>query len=226
ALGSRLLRCQSAATRHLVWGVAFVAALAMPALLVLVPGWEVPVLPAEAVALWEAVPEPMPAGEVMGVTLPEAATPALPLNLLLLLLWAAGAALVLARWLAGVAGAVVLTMRARPLDEPAWREATAQAARRLGLRRPVTLRVSAALRQPAAVGRAGGPRPLVVHPAGVAGLPPPPHRTRARLRRPRPLDGPAPVGLRRAPPPARAYAGPRAARGLRPPPDGAALASR
>src|SRR5690606_34121416 len=165
ALGSRLLRRQSAATRHLVWGVAFVAALAMPALLVLVPGWEVPVLPAEAVALWEAVPEPMPAGEVMGVTLPEAATPALPLNLLLLLLWAAGAALVLARWLAGVAGAVVLTMRARPLDEPAWREATAQAARRLGLRRPVTLRVSAALRSPMTWGVW---RPVVLLPLSAA----------------------------------------------------------
>jgi beta-lactamase regulating signal transducer with metallopeptidase domain len=166
ALASRFMRRQAAATRHLVWAVAFVAALGMPVLLVLVPGWEVPVLPAEAVTLWEAEPEPLPPGEVMGIALPAAAAPAaLPLNLLLLLVWAAGAFLVLARWAAGVVGASVLTVRARPLDEPAWRDATAQVAARLGLRRPVALRVSAALRSPMTWGVR---RPVVLLPASAA----------------------------------------------------------
>ncbi|MDX1419944.1 MAG: M56 family metallopeptidase [Rubricoccaceae bacterium] len=165
ALLSRVLRQQAAATRHLVWAVAFGAALLMPVLLVLVPGWEVPVLPAESVALWETEATPIPAGEVMGVALPEAATPTLPLSLLLLLVWAAGAALVYVRWAAGVIGAAVLTARARPLEEPAWLDATAQASRRLGLRRPVALRVSPALRSPMTWGVR---RPVVLLPTSAA----------------------------------------------------------
>lgn len=167
ALAGHLLRKQAAATRHLVWAVAFVATLGLPALLVAVPGWEVPVLPAEAVALWEAEPDPGPAPEVLGVALPaEAVAPAaLPLNRLLLLVWAAGALLVLARWSAGVVGAVVLTARARPLYEPDWLDATARAARRLGLRRCVALRVSPALRSPMTWGVW---RPVVLLPASSA----------------------------------------------------------
>src|SRR5690606_34177737 len=165
AVLGRLLRRQAAATRHLVWVVAFGAALAMPALLMVVPGWEVPVLPAEAAALWAAEAEPIPAGAVMGVALPEAVTPTLPLSLLLLLVWVAGAVLVLARWLAGVAGAAVITARARPLEEPAWQAATAQAAARLGLERPVALRVSASLRSPMTW---GGRRPVVLLPTSAA----------------------------------------------------------
>ena len=149
ALLARLLRHHGAATRHLVWAVAFVAALAMPLLLVVVPGWEVPVLPAEASALWTATPEPGPVGEVMGIAVPEAAVPtALPLGLLLLLVWGAGATLVLVRWMGGVAGAAVLTARARPIYDEAWLAVAARAAGRLGLQRPVGLRVSPSLRSP------------------------------------------------------------------------------
>lgn len=161
----RALRRQAAATRHLVWAVAFGVALLMPVLLVLMPGWEVPVLPAESVALWETEATPIPAGEVMGVALPAAATPTLPLSVLLLLVWAAGAVLVYLRWAAGVIGAAVLTARARPLEEPSWLAATAQASQRLGLRRPVALRVSAALRSPMTWGVR---RPVVLLPTSSA----------------------------------------------------------
>ncbi len=49
-----LLRRASAATRHAVWAAALAAALVLPVLFAVLPGWQVPVLPGEAVG--SAVP--------------------------------------------------------------------------------------------------------------------------------------------------------------------------
>ncbi|MEM1042813.1 MAG: M56 family metallopeptidase [Bacteroidota bacterium] len=66
-----LLRRTSAATRHAVWTLALAAALVLPALFLVLPGWQVPVLPASDSGAFVTPIPPAPA-----------AAPAAPLSLL------------------------------------------------------------------------------------------------------------------------------------------------
>lgn len=78
----------------------------------------------------------------------------------LLLVWAAGAALLVGRLAAGVVGARRLVARGRPAPAPVAR-AVEDAARRLGVRRPVAVVATAGVDVPAVV---GGRRPTLLVP--------------------------------------------------------------
>src|SRR5215207_7779821 len=89
AVAARALRRGSAAARHLVWCLALGAAMALPALALVVPGWKPGFL---------AVLRPSTAGSAWGMEAgAAAAVPPLSLATVLALVWAAGAAVVLAR---------------------------------------------------------------------------------------------------------------------------------
>src|SRR5262245_55778898 len=118
ALGALLLRRASAASRHLVWTLALVSALLLPALSRPLPRWELPlvtlqpdVAPAAAAT---SVPSAAPRQHQVrrGATPAEASAPAPPESAaaarslswptLLLIIWAAGAAAILARLAVGL----------------------------------------------------------------------------------------------------------------------------
>src|SRR5690606_29747889 len=163
-LAALALRRASAATRHLVWTLAFVAVLLMPVLLVLVPGWEVPVLPAETFGLLDtdSVAQHLPAAAAAAEAAVVEAARTLTVEGFLLGLWALGALLVGVRWLAAAAAAAVFTRHAAPVTDPEWRRLTERVRRTLGVRRPVALRVSRRLRSPMTWGVR---RPVVLLPA-------------------------------------------------------------
>ncbi|HYE94897.1 MAG TPA: M56 family metallopeptidase [Rubricoccaceae bacterium] len=131
-----VLRSASAAARHLVWALAFGVLLALPLLLAVVPGWQLPVLPAEV---------PGPAAFVASATATETIAPSGPS--LVLLGWALGALAVMLRWGAAGVGAAWLTVRARPASVPLV-DLGARLAREVGLRQPVTVAVSDRVRTP------------------------------------------------------------------------------
>lgn len=148
-LATLALQRASAATRHLVWTLAFAAVLVMPLLLVLVPGWEVPVLPAEGFGLLNAEPvsEALPAFIGAGSATIEAAR-RFTFEGFLLSIWALGALFVAARWVVAATAAAVFTRRATLLLDDAWHRQTDRIRQSLGIRRPVALRVSPRLRSP------------------------------------------------------------------------------
>src|SRR5260370_18912225 len=96
------LRRASAAARHLVWAVAFAALLLLPVLSLAVPRWTV-AAPQSAVRL---------ASPAQAVTVSKAAPAGFDW---LVLIWATGATLALARFAAGTARIWLITRRARPI---------------------------------------------------------------------------------------------------------------
>jgi beta-lactamase regulating signal transducer with metallopeptidase domain len=168
ALGALMLRRASAAARHLLWCVAVLALLAMPALTLAVPSWEPAFL---AVIPQRAAPAAGPAAHP-GARLVSTAEPALPaspeggkpapLGTLLLAVWAAGAAAVLARLALGMAGARKLARSAAPLDDAEWTELARRLGRAAGVRRPVRLLASGRAQMPVTWGVL---RPFILLPA-------------------------------------------------------------
>jgi len=158
-LATRLIARASAATRHTVWVLAFIAVLVMPALLVAVPGWQVPVLPDGGLAMGLdeevtlAIPDTRVGSVVAGLSgaslvYAGPASKSISLGALLLLFWGLGAFFVAARWVAGVLSAWALTRKAMPVNDPDWMAAANEVRAELGLRRAVTLRISAHTRTP------------------------------------------------------------------------------
>ncbi len=175
-LATRLLARTSAATRHAVWVLAFIAALVMPALLMAVPGWNVPLLPEGGIALGldeevalaipNAQAEHVSAGFPTTSFVDAASTSkSISLGALLLLFWGLGAFFVAARWAGGILSASVLTRRAIPLTTPEWATALNDVRATLGLKRSVTLRISAHTRTPMTWGTL---HPVVLLPEGAA----------------------------------------------------------
>lgn len=175
-LVTRFMVKSAASARHVVLVFAFIAALAMPLLLVAVPGWHIPVLPEGGLSLGFndqvtlAVPEAAADAVVSGLAggtvaeVPEAG-PSISVGMLLLLFWAIGAFFVAARWAAGVLSAWVLTRRAQVFANDDWEAAIAQARSALGIRRSIQLRVSPHTRTPMTWGIF---RPVILLPDGAA----------------------------------------------------------
>jgi len=128
-LGSLLLRRASASTRHLLWTLALASVLLLPLLSGLLPNWEAPVLP--------AAPEVLAAP---GKTVPlDRAPPPLNWPRLAAAMWAAGALLVLARLLIGMARLRRVARRALPVQAPEWLELLEESSRGLEIGVPVRL---------------------------------------------------------------------------------------
>ena len=158
-LATRFLTKAAASTRHAIWVFAFIAALAMPVLLVAVPGWEIPILPEEGLSLGlseevtMSVPSTSTETLVAGISgttagAPSAQETTISVALLLLLFWGIGAFFVATRWFAGVLSAWVLIRRSPRLQSEGWSDAARVAGEALNLRRPVDLRISPYTRTP------------------------------------------------------------------------------
>ena len=171
ALASHALRRGSASVRHLIWSAAIAGALALPVLtlwqpvsLAVVPTWGVPEAPVAEPVAFEAVRSspasdneiaaPIAAPEEQGVAQVAAAqTEAVPSEPVLQItparvgaflgfLWVAVAALLLGRFLLGVATVWFLARLSSPVGDASWQELLSSAARRSGVRQPVKLLVS------------------------------------------------------------------------------------
>jgi beta-lactamase regulating signal transducer with metallopeptidase domain len=151
ALAARALRRGSAAARHLVWCLALGGAMALPALALVVPGWKPAFLAVlrPAREAWETVP----------------AAPALPsvsLPVALAVLWAGGAAVVLARLALALRAASRLARHAEVVDDPAWTGLLERLGQAMEVGRPVTLLRSAEAAMPLTWGAL---RPSILLPA-------------------------------------------------------------
>ena len=128
AVAAHALRRGSAAARHMVWGLALGAAMALPALALVVPGWK----PAFLAVL-------RPAAAAWEVETAAAAVPSLPFTTVLAVVWAAGAAVVLARLALGLRAARRLARHAEVVEDPAWTGLLERLGRAMEIDRPVAL---------------------------------------------------------------------------------------
>ncbi len=146
------LRRAPAATRHLLWTAVLAALLCLPALSILLPGWPVSWLNALSGGAFRVqasgisgrgasapAPAATAASTSVGGVSPTKRSAGSP-SWSLLLIWAAGASLVLARLMAGVAVTHGLgSRRAQPIESEAWDGMLASLSARLGISRPVRL---------------------------------------------------------------------------------------
>ena len=171
---SVVLRNASAASRHAVWSLALGASLLLPVLTWAVPAWRVAILPAPpapvaqntslntetSAAVAERLPLALPSQASIGaVVAPQfetastpltAAAPAWQLNAaqIALLIWAAGAVLVLARLLLGTLRMRRITRDAERLIDYPWSMLTNQLRGQLDIRDHVAIYVSAEVAMP------------------------------------------------------------------------------
>ncbi|HET7464364.1 MAG TPA: M56 family metallopeptidase [Longimicrobium sp.] len=159
ALGAHAMRRASAAARHLVWSLALGGLMALPALALLVPDWK----PAALAVLRPA----SAAGEAWAGTAP--VVPSIPLAVVLLAAWAAGAAYVLARLARGLLAVRRLARGAQVVDDPRWTDLLERLGRTMGVRRAVALLRSDEVAMPLTWGAL---RPAILLPAGADGWTP------------------------------------------------------
>lgn len=129
ALAARSLRHGSAARRHLVWTLALGALLVLPLMALALPAWKLPFLQIRT----------LPAA-MGGVGVPAPAVPAgFSPGAWVALVWALGAAAVLARMAAGWVGVMRLARGATRIDDPRWAETVRTLGRAVGVRGRVRL---------------------------------------------------------------------------------------
>jgi beta-lactamase regulating signal transducer with metallopeptidase domain len=170
-----LMRRAPAAGRHLVWVLAFAGLIAAPLASVLLPRWRIPVSPAVArtipavavdqpVVATTAAPPSVSTRAVTAATaaISEPAPARLDWGAVALLVWAAGAVLMVGALLVGRLRLWLLARSAEPVTAGAWTGLVGTLSRELGISRRVTLL------------RAGGPampmtwgvgRPVILVPA-------------------------------------------------------------
>jgi len=191
ALTSALLRRRSAAARHLVWTLALLAALALPALTLAIPRWQVPLLtiatetvpasleatPAIAAPITQPRRTPVdntrPADKTSSTAQQARAAsvqtakfaiarPDLSWQMLLLILWMAGTLAVLTRIALGVIAVQWLARRTKPAEDAPWIRLACKLANEVGVSSRLRFLRSARATMPMACGIL---RPSIVMPA-------------------------------------------------------------
>lgn len=142
------LRGASAATRHAVWTMGLASALALPVLARLLPGWNVPVLPATPVTVASTVGSAAAAGPGIGR--------------LLVLAWAAGAAIVILSIVVGRFRIAWIARGSRLLDHGELPALVTTLCGRMGISRRVSVRLCPDRVMPMVWGVA---RPVILLPA-------------------------------------------------------------
>jgi beta-lactamase regulating signal transducer with metallopeptidase domain len=142
------LRRSSASSRHMLWSLALLGLVVLPALSAALPRLELPVLPAPNPGrTLEAVAEDL---EWAGA--PQDASMALPPESSwrewVLLAWLAGASLGLVHLATGIVFVLATIRRARPIATPEWDALLDEALTTLGVRRRLRLRMSDAVGVP------------------------------------------------------------------------------
>ncbi len=175
AVACAAMRRRSAALRHAVWCAALVALIAIPVASRIVPAWSIVVPRAPVSSVLEAARPSDPAIPTAPIELYGAAhtggvvgAPHEPFPLLpsLGLTWLAIAAALLVRLAVVHRRLARLVARSCRISDPDWQRLLTSAARSLGLRRPVSLQLSAELPLPIVVGWRS---PRIVLPASCAG---------------------------------------------------------
>ncbi len=171
-----MLRRRSAAIRHALLQTALIAALLIPVLSQVLPGWQA--LPQPVASIPAQIHEP-PAAERTERTAPAAAVPttvaarepvAPPVTWgdRLMSLWLIGVAALLALIAVRVIAMDIAVRRARPLTDRHWLDIADAASSRLGVRARVELRCWRSARMPAAWGAI---RPVILLPSDCGDWP-------------------------------------------------------
>ncbi len=181
-IAATILRRRTAAARHLLWTLALVSAMVLPALSLALPRWQVPLVTLESAEILPAAPE-------VAVALPiEVSAPAAPLrranvgpnlsapgetpsrqsiaprlsfSAALLLIWAFGATLVLGRLALGFAAVGWMSRRTERVTDAPWLPLARELAAELGVSPRITFLQSRRASMPMAWGIF---RPAVVMP--------------------------------------------------------------
>jgi beta-lactamase regulating signal transducer with metallopeptidase domain len=181
ALTTLALRRASAAARHLVWTIALLAALALPALTLALPRWQVPLVTLTTVAPAVATAAPVdeasgtmaerlqrkgadrrPAATSVSIGGPvEGAISNVSWPAVVLFAWLAGAMLILGRLAVGIIAVQVMSRRTERVVDGPWLPLAKELATNLGVTR-ITFRRSASATMPMAWGVIN---PSVVMPA-------------------------------------------------------------
>lgn len=157
ALAAMALRRASAATRHLVWALALTGMLALPALTLAAPRWELPWV--HVVSL--GVPTLVAVGGV-----PAEGDAGISWGTVVLAVWAAGALLTLGRYGVAVLTVRLIARRAHPVSDGPWMARVRQAGAELGMAEPVRLLQAEGAAMPMTWGIL---RPVILVPAEADG---------------------------------------------------------
>jgi beta-lactamase regulating signal transducer with metallopeptidase domain len=157
AVAALALRRASAATRHLVWALALVGMLALPALTLAAPRWELPWL--------HVAPLQVPAF-IAGAGAPLQGDAGTPWGTMVLAAWAVGALLTLGRYGVAVATVRLIARRAHVVTDGPWMARVREAGEELGMREPVRLLQAEGAAMPMTWGIL---RPVVLVPAEADG---------------------------------------------------------
>ena len=169
---TRAMTTSSAASRHLVWTLAFVSMLALPAAHFVGPRWDLAVLPVAAPARVMQSTAVQPVAQTSEVLQAERFSPvpagpesrprieanamtsriALDLASILLIVWLGGTTVGLLRFLTGLVSVYRIMRRASPVSDPDWLASLGDAMAALGLTTSVQLKSSVDTRIPVACG--------------------------------------------------------------------------
>lgn len=156
ACAALLLRRSSASARHLLWTLGLAGSLAIPALSTAVPRWQLPIVRIESAPVAGSVPASAApvsrelidaAGAISAPHIAETVSPVSPVSparhsastwpiaQIVLLVWLAGAVVILARLLLGLALVGLMTGRSRQVTSATWLPYARGLAEALGVRR-------------------------------------------------------------------------------------------